>query len=419
MPTDHVTCRDPADQDESLLLDVGIPFRMVDGQLYMESQAHHGVQCWLDNFKRVTLCAPVIPESLADRSMEWIPAGPLLQTPGFSPIPLPWGYGIRNHSKHASAVRRTLRTLIPNHRWLCYSNLGWLGAWGRIGAEESFKIRRPFAIWLDWVLQDMPLRPELSIIKRLWRKTERSLLSHLVLRDVRRASLGLFNGRTVFDAYSAISKNARVVHDIHLSEAEIILADQLHARLSRNDSTFRIIYVGRVHEMKGPRHWLEAIAAVIAQHKGPQRITATWIGDGPLLQDMREAVTMRNLSEYVFFPGLERDRHRVITALRHADLFAFCHMTPESPRVLIEALMSGLPILGFTSTYALDLLGDHVAGGSFVPAGDSKALAFQVSRCLQDLTLLRNMSEAAHSAGRRYSDVRVFRQRSDFIKELL
>lgn len=404
-------------RDSSLLLDVGVPFRLRGGELLLEAQAHHGVQRWLDNFERVTLCAPVVPEALVDPSVQWAPAESITRGGRLAVAPLPWGYDVRGHMKHVSAVRGKLRALIPQHRRLCFANIGWLGAWGRIGAEEAFASQRPFAVWLDWVLQDMPLRAERNPVKRAWRKAERAVLKRLVLRDIRRASVGLFNGKTVYDAYAHVSRNPQIVHDIHLTEADIIPERQLEARLSRMEGPLRIIYVGRVHEMKGPRHWLDAMATAIREYRGPRKVTATWIGDGPLIAEMRAAVQARNLSEHLSFPGLERDRARLVASLRDADLFSFCHLTPESPRCLIEALMSGLPTVGFSSAYAQGLLGSHAEGGLFVPVGDSAALGRELARCLADPASLRRMSQVAYAAGRQYSDVRVFKHRSDLIKE--
>lgn len=401
----------------SLLLDVGVPFRLQEGELLVEAQAHHGIRMWLGNFPRLTLCAPVVPEALVEPSAQWVSARTLMQESNLAVVPLPWGYDVRGHVKHVRSVRRILRGLIPRHDRLCFANIGWLGAWGRIGAEEAFAQRRPFAVWLDWVLQEMPLRKERNAVKRLWRRTERKVLRRLVTRDVGRASLGLFNGKTVFDAYAGISRNPRIVHDVHLTEADIIPESVLEARLSRSEGPLRIVYVGRVHEMKGPRHWLDAVAAAIEQYRGSRRVTATWIGDGPMLEEMRAAVVARNLSEHVSFPGLERDRGRLVANLRDADLFSFCHMTPESPRCLIEALMSGLPIVGFSSAYALGLLGNNTEGGVFVATGDAGALGRELARCLSDLSNLRRMSRVAYAAGRGYSDVRVFKYRSDLIKE--
>lgn len=403
----------------SLLLDVGVPFRMRCGELLLEAQAHHGVQRWLDHFDRVTLCAPIVPEALVDPSMQWIAAKPLMQGGRLAVAGLPWGYDVRGHMTHVAAVRRTFRELIPRHDRLCFANFGWLGAWGRIGAEEAFAQNRRFAVWLDWVLQDMPLRPERNAAKRAWRKAERSVLRRLVLRDIRRAALGLFNGKTVFDAYAGLSSNPRVVHDVHLTEADIIPGEQLEARLARAEGPLRIVCVGRVHEMKGPRHWLDVVATAIGENSGARGITATWIGDGPLLEEMRARVAARNLSAAVSFPGLERDRGRLLAALRDADLFLSCHLTPESPRALIEALMSGLPIAAYSSAYALDLLTGNLDGGVFAAMGESTALGRELARCLTDPARLRRISRAAYSAGREYSDARVFKHRSDLIKEYL
>src|SRR6185503_14985780 len=52
----------------SLLLDLPVPFRRIDGVLHVEAQAHNGIQRWLDNFERVTVCAPCIPDALVDPS---------------------------------------------------------------------------------------------------------------------------------------------------------------------------------------------------------------------------------------------------------------------------------------------------------------------------------------------------------------
>ena len=54
--------------------------------------------------------------------------------------------------------------------------------------------------------------------------------------------------------------------------------------------------------------------------------------------------------------------------MRH--VLVFCHTTPESPRNLVEALISGCPIVGYHSDFAAELVGD--GGGAFVTTGDVK-----------------------------------------------
>jgi glycosyltransferase involved in cell wall biosynthesis len=404
-----------------LLLDVGVPFRLEGKSVFVEAQAYNGLLRWLDNFRSVTLCAPVLPQGHSEISMQWIPVDDLTSDNRLKISPFPWGYDVATHFRHARNVRKTIRTLIAEHRYLCFSNLGWLGAWGRIAAEEAYRSGRPYSIWLDWVLHEMPARVAPNPLKRVWHRVQQSMLRRNSLRDVRRCSLGLFHGRTVFDAYAPLCSNPNIVHDIHLGTADIVSIERMERRLQRHSKTLKIIYVGRVHEMKGPWHWLDVMQRVVQQTSddgGNPSICAEWIGDGPLLSDLRAAVAARGLDGRVFFNGAEADRQKLLERLRNADLFVFCHLTPESPRCLVEALMSALPIIGFYSAYASDLLGGR-NGGMLSPSHDIEALSYAVLDCIQHPQKIAEMAVAARAAGSMFSDVAVFRHRSDLIKEYL
>jgi colanic acid/amylovoran biosynthesis glycosyltransferase len=408
----------PASFGNSLLLDLGVPFRMLDGKLHIEAQAHNGLRRWLDNFDRITVCAPVLPDRFTESSMQWTAADSLLADGRIQAQPFPWSYDIAAHIRNVGAVRVALRGLIPQHRYLCFSNLGWLGTWGRVACEEAFRQGRPYSVWLDWVLHAMPVAPQANPVKKIWQALQRTMLKHTSLRDIRRATLGLFHGKTVFDAYAGLCKVSRVVHDVHLGEQDIIPEPLLEKRFTATTGPLKILYLGRVHPMKGPTEWLDTMESVLAQTKGTLDVRAEWVGDGPLLTELRAAVRSRNLSDHIRFSGAEMDRQKVLEIFRSADVFAFCHLTPESPRCLIEALMSGLPILGFESAYAVDLLGGS-QGGTLVPMGDTAALAKAIVARLSDREALRQMARAARQSGMCFSDVAVFRHRSDLIKEFL
>ena len=117
----------------------------------------------------------------------------------------------------------------------------------------------------------------------------------------------------------------------------------------------KLLYVGRVAEMKGPLDWIGVMSDL--NHRGVA-FYASWIGDGPLLTEARDKVTQQDLNEVVEFSGYVGNRDQLLQAIQKSDLFVFCHKTPESPRCLIESLMSGSPILGYSSPYSQDLLGD-------------------------------------------------------------
>ena len=413
-----LTGSSPATQPASLLLEVCVPFRMLNGKVHLEAQAYQGVQRWLDNFDRMTLCAVVVPDPHVDPTMEWIPADELLR--GRLAVQLlPWAFRIRDYFAELPRVRRTFQSLIAQHTHLCFSTLGWLGAWGSVGCQEAHGLGRRYAVWLDWVLHQMPPRRSSNPAKYAWLRLQSSMLKHHSLRDIRRSALGLCNGKSVYDGYAQYCSVPKVAHNIHLGTKDIVSSARIQKRLADTRRPMHIVCVGRVHEMKGPRHWLDAIQRLVLDWRGAREIRATWLGAGPLLEEMRQAVAARKLSQYVSFPGHEMSRERLLETLRDAHVFAFCNLTPESPRSLIEALMCGLPIVGFENAFATHLLGAHLAGGAFVHMGDSAALARALGNCLGDPQRLRGMTEAAVAAGTGFSEENVFKHRSDLIKEFL
>src|SRR5262249_53858545 len=228
---------------------------------------------------------------------------------------------------------------------------------------------------------------------------------------IRRAALGLFNGKDCYEAYASDCSNPHVVHDIHVSADARISDDELGHRLSRSNTPIRLVYAGRVHPYKGVTDWIEALS--IAEKAGVD-FTATWFGSGPELDAAREQVKRLGLVSKVRFPG-PVELTRLLAKLRSFDAFVFCHKIPESPRCLIEALICGLPLIGYDSNYARDLIRN--GGGLLSPIHDPKGVARSLS-AIQDKAVLSKLSHRAEEDGRRFTDEAVFRHRSDLMKTI-
>lgn len=167
--------------------------------------------------------------------------------------------------------------------------------------------------------------------------------------------------------------------------------------------------------MKGPRDWLEVmrqLASLGVQYE------ATWLGDGPLLEEMRVAVMASGLADRVKFGGFVGDRGLLLGAMRRADLFVFCHKTPESPRCLIETLMSAAPFVGYDSPYPADLA-EELAPDLLTPPHDPIALAGRIADLDRDRSRLAELVRLSHAKGGHFSDEAVFGHRSDLIKQHL
>ena len=167
--------------------------------------------------------------------------------------------------------------------------------------------------------------------------------------------------------------------------------------------------------MKGPLQWIEVLEKLLADGVN---FRATWLGDGDDLPAMQARVQTAGLSNLVDLPGFTDDRGAVLAALRNAHAFLFCHLTPESPRCLIEALVSGCPLFGYNSAFAADLISEH-QGGCLVKGGDVAELAKAVAALARDRSALVRRIQAAVRDGAPFDDVSVFRHRSDVIKSHL
>jgi glycosyltransferase involved in cell wall biosynthesis len=406
--------------EKSLLLELGVPFRRGAGGLLVEAQALNGLRLWSQHFDRVTVCAAEMPADMPDGSTTvWADPAELLAQGRVILEALPWGYRPADHFRFRDEVKRRFAALVPAHRYLCFSNLGAFGAWGNLAAAEARRRAQPYSLWFDWVLHEMPAASGRGVMQAVKGRVLSAITKHETYKAVRACSLGLFHGQTVYDAYSPLCKQPALVHDIHVHPEDAIgdaaLAAKVEATLS--EATLRVGYVGRVHPMKAPFQWIDAVAQAVGA-VGPGRIAATWLGDGPLLDEARERVRGLGLESSIRFAGFVSDRAVLLSFLREQNVLAFCHITPESPRCLIEALISGTPLVGYESAYARELVADR-GGAALSPVGDAQALARSLIALATDRQALRQLTVQAATARSIYNDEAVFEHRSELIKRFL
>lgn len=400
-----------------LLIYAPVPLHRKDGQLYLEDQARNGLRLWADNFDLLTVMMPVtdgpMPKSWGPLEL----VGPALDR--ITIVPLPMAYRPDRFLRLLPSVRRQIRGLIAEADYVSFAIGGLFGDWGSVGCHEAWRMGRPYGVWTD--------RVESQVTRRLvnegnWRRRLQARLYHrpmawLERRLIRRAHVGFFHGGETFDAYAPFSHNPQLVHDIHLSKSDHISPAALENKLqaTANAGPLKIVYVGRADAMKGPLDWLEVLEAV---HRAGVEFEAEWLGDGTELDRMRARIAEKGLQDRISAPGFTSDRAAVLDALRAADLFLFCHKTPESPRCLIEALASGAPIVGYDGAFARDLISGN-GGGVLAPLNDVATLARQVVDLARDPSRRAELIRKAAADGAPFDDVSVFRHRSDLIREHL
>jgi glycosyltransferase involved in cell wall biosynthesis len=163
--------------------------------------------------------------------------------------------------------------------------------------------------------------------------------------------------------------------------------------------------------MKAPLEWLKAVS--VARDLGAP-IRAVWLGDGPLRKEAEQEIERLKLSDVAALLGFVSDRAKVLAELQRANIMLFTHVTPESPRCLLESLISGTPIVGYRNRFAEELT-SSLGGGYFTEIHDWEALGKQLAHFAANKAELRNLTMEAARNGQRFNDVAVFAERSHLI----
>lgn len=409
---------------DSLLLVLPVPFRRDGETLLFESQACNGLNCWADNFSRVIVACPLEPPAVTRKrkssetylSIDSIPAHDRMEF-----VPLPWAHGFGEFARKYHPTRRLLADKIRQCQFLSFAIGGLTGNWAAVAGLAALRQRRDFSVWTDSVEHEVVKKDYAAHdgLKTLYRKIKNNLVvspltKHVHRYVVSRSALGLLHGRDCFDAYAPYCRNPQLVHNIHLKPGDQIPEERLQTKIRRAlaGEPLRLVYAGRATEIKGPMEWLRVLLELRNQGV-PFR--ATWLGDGPLLERMRAEADQLGLGECCCLAGHIGERAALLRSLQESDLFVFCHKTPESPRCLIEGLISGDALVGFDSAYPRDLL-EGLAGRLLVPQCDTARLAARIAQLHFHREDLAELVRGCAVLGAKYSDEAVFRYRSELIK---
>lgn len=398
---------------DTLLIYAPVPLHRRDGALCLEDQACNGLRLWAEHFGRVIALMPL---SQAPAPPAWVGLeriGPARARIEIVPLPEAWRPG--EFLRALPAARRTIRGAIGRADYIGFAIGGLVGDWGSVAAWEAHRMRVPFYVWTDRVESEVLRRTaaQMPFKRRLRARLEAGPMAWAERALIRRAALGLFHGRETYQTYAPFSRNPQLVHDIHIRREDHIPAADLAAKIAgAAEGPLRIVYAGRAEAMKGTRDWVAVLAALAARGVD---FRATWLGDGPDRAAMQARIEAEGLGARVALPGFVNDRAALLAALRAAHLLMFCHLTPESPRVLIEALVSACPLLGYGSAFPADLIAGH-GGGELVGLGDQAGLAAAVAGLAQDRARLAGLIGRAARDGAGFDDESVFAHRSELIR---
>lgn len=405
-----------------VLLVTAVPLMRRGDAILLDDQTCEGLERWAEHFDRITYVGIDAADAKAgapESSITWRDVGELSCADRLEVLVLPRAYRVKEFLTAVGPARALLSERIRTSRHLCFTLGALVGDWGAVAAIEAMRQSRRYAVWFDRVEHEVVRASfhAMSTPRRLKEALTLPIMERFHRHLIGRSALGLFQGQDTFKTYAPFSGNPFCVYDTHTREEDKISPAALDAKVERalSGAPLRICYVGRAAEMKGPADWVRTLGLV---RDAGVDFSAAWLGDGPLLGAMGAQRTDLGLVDRIELAGFQSDRQAVLAKMRATDLFVFCHKTPESPRCLVEALVSGSPLFGYRSAYASELTAGR-GGGVFSAVGDPPGLADLIVQADRDRGRLARLMRDAAAAGSRFDEATVYRERCALIRRHL
>jgi glycosyltransferase involved in cell wall biosynthesis len=118
--------------------------------------------------------------------------------------------------------------------------------------------------------------------------------------------------------------------------------DEGGGRLGTPGRPLRLVYAGRLAEGKGLEVLLEAVVRLAADGA---MVRLDLVGDGPIRRRLEARAAAAELAGRVSFTGYLADRGRYLDRLAMADLFVHPSGAEGFPKVVLDAMAVGLPVV--------------------------------------------------------------------------
>jgi glycosyltransferase involved in cell wall biosynthesis len=189
--------------------------------------------------------------------------------------------------------------------------------------------------------------------------------------------------------------NVVSANEIDVSEA----AGNVGPRRIPDGDAFRLVWAGRVAAEKGLDDLLDALARL---RTSGRPVVLDIVGDGRERDALEARARRLGLNGAVRWHGHITDRAAYLAALRDSDAFVLPSRAEGMPKVVVEAMSVGLPVIATRVGALPDLLGDDRLG-RLVDPGDPVGLADAIAALGSDPGRRRELREAGFAFAREHT----------------
>jgi glycosyltransferase involved in cell wall biosynthesis len=146
----------------------------------------------------------------------------------------------------------------------------------------------------------------------------------------------------------------------------------------------RLLTVGRIDREKNPLLLVDAFARLCERR--PHGFSLTWVGAGPLEDEVRRRAAERGVGDRIELTGFLPFGPELLDLYRAAHVFVHVSLTEGAPATITEALGSGTPVVA-TAVGGVPATLEHGQAGLLVPPADPDALVAAIERLVDDRAL--------------------------------
>src|SRR5690606_37230873 len=140
-----------------------------------------------------------------------------------------------------------------------------------------------------------------------------------------------------------------------------------------------------------------------------------WIGAGKHLDEMKNLAKEMGIGEDVNFMGYISEKEQIISYLDKADVFILASRTEGLPRVIVEAMARGLPVLGTRVGGIPELVSEEC----LIERDNPMALALKIQYLIDNPELTNKISAENLERSKNYAEDILRERRKLFYRSLI
>lgn len=321
-----------------------------DGERYLTTGGFgRDIEALSPYFDRITLCVTVLEDPNRHSGFE-------IRCDNVTFYPLP-SY---EHYRSGWPRRLALLKVLPRSVWLIAKNVSnwdilyprlpsYIGIWGLIFAKV---LRKPCFVWFggDWAEYWVARKDTLL---RRWGGRFIDAVHKQLVRDT----------VTFVTADSLYEKFKRVTDHVYLMRTATLSEDQIVSESSAmQGEKIRILFVGQLEPVKGVKYLLEGLSILL---RDGHQACLTIVGEGDHRSEMERQIADLQLQEHVSLRGYVPWGDKLFNVYREADVFVLPSLMEGIPKVMVEAMASGVPVIA-TRVGGVESVVSHNVNGKLI-----------------------------------------------------